>query len=697
MISHVNRIRFAGISTKTKLKEKILYINDIEKVLDDPDSLSEILREWVGDVSPDVSRGTDGRVRMRYVGGYLCSVDDFPDRCMRLRKIYLHYHHKKSDPGPIAYHIIISWEENARVSNEEVYKLGCLILKGLGNYPGIIGAHITPEVDETGVLRGVCKHCHILVCAYPDCFDGPPKKLIPGRGNIYIRTIADQIGIAFKQKILVRPDNGRTHGYYLATDDEAWVRQLRKTVDECATEAKEWDDFQGRLRERGCDVKRCGAVLQYSKGTYPPIVDKRLGREYTEWGLQKKWDPVGAVLDDPQLLEALEAVHGKLYAKIPLGGWEFTENFYTYPLGENTLNFAPEVLESYFERDEDYHILVGNPQMEYIVRGHQILDYLGINAADSTENSLTAMRRRAWEIERIRRQAERTCERELWMRSEMSRCIVAKDCYAPYMRRHNVPGGETPILSLNPDGTHKSLAEEFLLRLCASVLPEFDPSPYCFVFKRETEEDRLRSMKLSAASEAWCIAVSEYDVRSQAEFEDAARAAKKFYEAAAKDAAMVKLNLTSKKAVYEDMEECRLAAKAYKECLISGETCELTDEERERVVKRFEEAQEKLERYMITNWHECEMICKEYHYMKELLPKLEQLAAARFEQAKKLEYGLWYERAKRMEIAHSLDHDNKQQEEPSRSKCSLTEQILRANSRVKKSEHSHTLERDIEK
>ena len=382
--------------------KEITYIKDPSKVFNDQFKVHQIDLFSDQDIAKnfirDVSLGSKNNLQVRYSSTYRCKENEFKDKCQQLKQLYLHYHGKKADNGPLAYHVVLSWPHNASVSDEEVYHIGCKFLQKLGNYPAILGAHIDPVMDENlKVLRGTQKHCHMLICAYPDTFDEMPRKLDFGLNKQKLREISDTLAIEYGQSIIVNADFERSHSYYAALKSktgESWVYDLIDNAEAAFNAATNFNDYKSMLERAGYTIKSFGGDLLYCTPNHE-IAARNLRWKFTSYGLNARWpDRQRTVKDDT--LSKLQKMHSTLYADIPLGGQPSPNAVCKrFSLTSDVAHdYSAEVLGSYFVPEVQYRISNENQEFLLNANGRQILDFLGVEEknVDLRENFIKKVR-----------------------------------------------------------------------------------------------------------------------------------------------------------------------------------------------------------------------------------------------------------------------------------------------------------------
>lgn len=647
MVTKVTRVKKEGEGGKGRLRYLQMYVADPAKVLKDDYQIGEIDFKLSSDFTYDISEKTDG-VRVRLVGGYRCEVDDFPDRVMELRDLYMYYRHLNKDDGPIAYHIVLSWPPGAIVSDEDVYRIGCLLLQALGDYPGIIGAHIEPTWDDKHEYwTGEQKHAHIIVCAYPDTFEKIPRKVRLGRGNSKIRELADQLAIEYKQGVIVAPDNARAHDYAIAKGLNSWIRQMRERAESAADEAADMDTYIQLLAVKDVLLHQQGDRLIYQMGEHY-ATGRSLGRPFTRDGLRARWK--GEVLQDETSgcpLDALDTSGGELFVEIPLGGTPETTACYRFALDDRALAYSDDVLRGYFPTHVQYAVTDSDQKVRCEVTGKQILDYLGVGVDGDTVKGVdheVAMKRIERAQERVRRQIEKRCESQLWAQDrELARAL----------RRQELGGGsrwvhpgehEVVYYNRNPDGSQKTFSECVMLMLCYYTIPDFPLEDYC---QRELVRPKKKSPdgtavfgpadpRLQAGMDAMRIEREE-GIENYWDLYTRLREAEMRYEDVAERLAEVNEKLLRDRDLYSDLMRCRKARYQLRR-LQRGECEDLSEEECEAIVGEYEEAVSKVKDHIGGHWTDWERVIANYRHLLDIKVGLQQAVYAEYERKERLRF-----------------------------------------------------------
>lgn len=591
---------------------------------------------------------------LRYICGYRCAIDSFESRCQDLKQLYLHYHRRKSDRGPIAYHIILSWPANTLISDHEVFHIGCQFLQELGPYPAVLGAHIEPCWDELKQrLTGTQKHCHMLVSAYPDDNSAPiaPSKLDLGHYSIKAREISDMLAIDHAQEIIVSADIKRNRTYNLATDDTTYVNQLITLCEDAARQAHSWPEYQAALFSKGCTLEKRGPTWIYTVSTpdgEKHIPERSLGTALSEESLCKRWLPQPEHRLD-LFLSATYKSGKNAFIQIPLGGRRHKEQMCClFPLDAAT-QYGVDVLKSYFSDHQFYTIVDNEEQFLCNASGSAILDYLGVNSVENSENFFSpADYQRSCpkeelcdridrQIARITYQINHDCE----MHTED---LLLRDIYnyERWMRRGCPPPSQQWELApyhdycRHADGSQKTLGELLLELLLMHICPEkFDPD--CYESKRYVPALSLSpNYEIQAIMDT--IAIWEQEKDTWLTIEDAAHDAERQYKHAAADLAEVELALKDNTVLFSVAEYCRKTRAFLEARLRELGSVDAVKAQHPKEFAAYEAAVITAKQHAIRNWGEVMSLCAQHKHLQSLQPILLSTVAAEFERMKKLEF-----------------------------------------------------------
>lgn len=657
-----------------EIQKKIDYITDASKVHSCRVSLSDINllsdADWLRDFSNLVDVWASNTDYVRLVSAYRCTIDDFPQRCDYLEQLYIQARGLNKATGPIARHLVFSWPSDAQISDKEVLVCTQKCICALGPYPSILGTHVEP-VFEGKLLRGLCKHCHVLICTYPDEFDTMPHKLSLGKGNIKIREINDKIGIQCGQAILVHPDLKRSQSFYMAIKaklGESWVKDLSGAAEKAANAASNMEEYRAILHDHGYSVDRdARGLLRYYTQDGHQITAPKLGQQFTEEQLALRWEGISERTSG-KFLEELQQNNGLLHVNIPLGGVPNPKTYYPFPLDESTLRYSEKTLKSYFLPGADYTITNQHDVPLATVDGGQILDLLAVDPyKTSLQQELEKARLDRIEIlrERIDYQIARTCEEQIQ--------VAQLRCKYYLERKEKEKKQDKQIVyrydySRRPNGEERTWLEEFFLLICTICIPDFfiEDYSYCYQcdeydpvakkYTRLTPKDpvTLPAMQVTCSELQpffdMLITLRQEGICAN-ELKDAARSADVQYNFIRDGLTLVTEKLEHEQELYDTIREyIQIEPQVRAAVLQARGDLDILEINHKELLDKYRNIVNVVRSYAIENWINLNQIADEYKYLASLKPMLEKAAAAEYERREKLELAQYTYALKQVEI-----------------------------------------------
>ena len=645
MICHVYAVH---LRSGKSLREHVAYVTSPEKTIPPvADERHVLLGALPNTMLQELVVTDDGEVAAQYVGAYLTTPEELEERVDYLREAYCAYHASaRGDEDPIiAYEIIVSAPVGERVSDQTMYLFAGELLAELRDYPGVWGTHISPVWDEKiGLLRGVAKHDHILISAFPDVPHEMPSKLDLGRWNQRLKEIVDRLAIEHGLQILVDADQGRADSYVTAIQTKrgkSWLNNARKELAELAEEADSWESYLAALEEHSYSVQRLGPKLCYHLPGDHQVMDYRLGRAYTPEYLETRWRAKREGMIDETLDAATELSDGKLFVRIPLGG-RFKDATETYRccLQTQAQYSSEEALKSYYQRDCMYTIEDEDGNAICRAEGEQILRYLGVGMDTQAEASLLPEhqrvyeRRLAWHLARIEREADQTCE-------QYTQSAAVRFTYECRRRRQERAEGrkvekpkQKPYVR-EPEEDYPAIY--WLVRLlCWLLVPDVADRLWGPKFSEEDFVIPPPNEKLQTLVDAWAIEreeniVSEFDLWIK--LDDT----RQRYEKLTTELAEIDLQLEDLRPLLEKMERCLSAQVTFDACCYGAISIDEVRRDYPAAVTAYEEAVRDLAQECITDWQVLEAMLQHCRMLEAQRPLLLQAIAAEYERIKKLE------------------------------------------------------------
>lgn len=217
--------------------------------------------------------------------GINCNADSVAEDFKICEQMY-HRHKtetlKDGHKANSAFHVILSYK-GTDIDPEIVHKMGVEYAERLcgDEFQAFVCTHLNTNNW----------HDHILINAY--ALDGKHKFLDEWKMYKKLREIADEISIEYGLPINVNGQDSRKAGKnlsykeYMETEEGAsWKAQIRKDLDACIASSDTYDDVIGRMKSLGYDIQDNKNSKTFVTET-AKIRDRRLGREYTEDGINE--------------------------------------------------------------------------------------------------------------------------------------------------------------------------------------------------------------------------------------------------------------------------------------------------------------------------------------------------------------------------------------------------------------------------
>ena len=196
------------------LSAHIDYVMDPIKVVPQSGNSAALLPRFSTAIQPVQLIASDGSPHYGYAGGYLTTPAELEQRIDYLRSIYEYYRPSARTRGPIAYQVVLSASPDELISDQEIFDFTSEVVTHL-QYPAVWASHIRPVWDERWqLLRGMCKHSHIIISGFPDDPYDMPQKLVLGLHYRRLREIVDRLAIEHGYEIIVDADVRRSSTYY---------------------------------------------------------------------------------------------------------------------------------------------------------------------------------------------------------------------------------------------------------------------------------------------------------------------------------------------------------------------------------------------------------------------------------------------------------------------------------------------------
>ena len=635
------------------LEYYINYVQNPAKVLPETDPALHNLQNQLPDtVLQEILTTEDGQAIPVYASAYMTTPEELVERVEYLQEVYQSYHgDARGMDGPIAYHIIVSAAPAERASDQEVHLIAVELAEELGAYPGVIATHIKPVWDERlNIWRGLVKHSHLVVSAFPDTVHEMPKKLNLGYRHKHLREISDRIAIEHGLQILVDADHGKSDSYYAVMQGKkgaSWMEAAREALSEAVAAAKDRGDYESKVAEAGYGLQQIGRDFLYTTTGGHQVMGRKLGRAFTAERLETRWaaEREGAI--DMELEKA--ALKNKLlYVHLPLGG-RFKDAKARYRCNLQTLmqTYSEDTLQSYFQRGCMYDITDEEGNRVCRAEGQQILDYLGVGDAWERGRELpleVRQRRLEWHLDRVRKEADRTCERQTEsaaLRYEY-RCarMTAEDIereqkwwdrYLESMKPRYVLADwaqalpETCIIILMIIECLSPYREE-------SIFVEVCPERPAIIGGSYSWHGQQAQRTMDAITIA-----QDHGIHSIAELEVIFGEAQSRYDRLAKELAEVNLQLEDIEPIIAAVRRCQKARSKFDACSARVSSYAELLRTDPNVARAYESSVRAVGKETVEQWGSIERICLHYDMLKAKRPMLLQAVAAEYERLRKLE------------------------------------------------------------
>ncbi len=619
------------------LSHHIDYVTDPTKVLPDHDnSLGFLLEQSSTPTLQEIFVTESDKITAAYVSGYLTTPDELTARVNYLQQVYLHYRPSaRVYHGPIAYQVVLSAAPDEHISDQDMHTFAGEVV-GFFQHAAIWATHIRPVWDERwGLLRGMCKHSHILVAAFPDITYEIPQKLRLGYHYQRLREVVDRLAIKHGYQVLVDADLHKSSSYYgtmCAKKGDSWLQTARDELSALIEESVSRSDYEQLLSKRGYALRQIGPDFCYDLPNSHRAMGHTLGRKYTLESLEARWAAAHEGSIDSQLTRA-EIEFGPLYVRIPLGGaFKDAKTYYRCSLRVLATTYLEGSLVSYFQRGCIYEILDANGNLVRRAEGQQLLNYLGCgpSAWVRTEDlSLETRKRRLdWHLQRIALEAERRCE--YYTQSAELRYEYKSRWYHEHCDQLEDEIRVEPNLAAYAE---KTMIEILLLRILEDLIPTFDSGLWKAY---RLSEVRANNEKCQRSVDACAIMRAE-GIDSALELDLRTTEARHRYDQLVQDLADINLQLEALHPLMRAMSRCREAREAFDSCCARAESFDALCTCYPEVVQAYEDAVSTVGHEVISQWASFRELSLHYQVLKSRQPMLRQAVSAELERKQKLE------------------------------------------------------------
>ena len=635
MICHVHPVyAYKGSSS---LAYCVDYITTPIKVLPATDAdIISFMNSSSEDVLQEVFITESGKVSAQYVSGYLTSPEEIVERISYLEDIYTHYHgDARAHSGPVGYHVVISAAHDEHISDQEMHQFSGKILELIG-YPGIWATHIRPVWDENWEMpRGMSKHSHMLISAFPDTVNEMPYKLDFGLNHERLKVLVDELAIQHGYQVVIDADLKRSNTHYgklKAKKGDSWVESARQELSSIAKEATDRSNYERLVTKRGYDLQQIGPDFHYSFPNGHRAMGHTLGREFTLEFLENSWNAQREGCVDSQLDQSMKAC-GELYVRLPLGGnFKKAKEHYCCNLQVLATTCTEQTLASYFQRGCMYNITDEHGNFVRRAEGQQILDFLGYGDAswDASEELSREIRKRRleWHLKRLQAELDRICERY----TEDAQLRYEYKCR--WRHEHWDPSYDKTWIEPKPGvWAEKSTLEILLLRLLEDLVPTFDSG--LWQEYRLSEVQRLDE-KIQRSANALAT-LSEEGIDNAHELTVRTAEVRHRYDQLSQELAEIDLSLEGLQPLLNAMHQCKEARDAFDACCARSESFTDLKQTYPDEVQAYEDAVSAVGQKAIAQWRSVEQIISHCRMLEAKRAMLRKAIATEFERKRKLE------------------------------------------------------------
>lgn len=376
---------------------KRTVINTLDEFDENPDRFFIENEENIGRVFDYMAN--EDKTNGIYVSGYRCdpkrAIDDFRSTWDAYKLDNGELLETDNNNETMAFHLVQSFPEDLKISDEEVHQCGLELLQKMKDYQGVVCSHVHPVVDEEGEVHGRCKHNHILINAYKD-LNGignelPSKRKYHDCKETYeqLQFWNDEIAIDHGLPIIINPDLEKVYSWSESTkikQGQSWKERVRWDIEAARRGTSNWNEFVSYMKEEGYEIRDGGKHITYTAPNGNKIRAERLGRSFMKENLELYWalrnrtecDVARAQRDNgaPPLAHVDLAEDGPLTVDIPLGAHnkEGERRYYTLPLVK--ADRPRQVLNTYFFGNDLYDIKNADGKVVLTTTGTEIVDYL---------------------------------------------------------------------------------------------------------------------------------------------------------------------------------------------------------------------------------------------------------------------------------------------------------------------------------
>ena len=272
MICKIWGIKARKNNIKKGVADSIRYVKDEEKTnvvdVEFPFFDEDVFADEIDIINNDNDLNSvinymknEHKTKKVYVSGYLCDPEKATDEFYITKEKNLDRVGKTLEDEANknqAFHIVQSFPDDLDISDNEVHQCGIELCKKLEKYQAVITSHLHPVYDEHGVLRGKCKHNHILINSHMN-----PEFIDPSRPNVIhyndckesyaqLRDWNDEIAIAHGFPVILNQENDKIYSWFETeknNEGKSWKQRVRLDIENNMQLATSWPEFKELMRK----------------------------------------------------------------------------------------------------------------------------------------------------------------------------------------------------------------------------------------------------------------------------------------------------------------------------------------------------------------------------------------------------------------------------------------------------------------
>lgn len=340
----------------------------------------------------------------KYISGYMCNPETAVQEFLEVKEQNLGQHGKtlSDETGNWAFHIIQSFPENLKISDDEVHQCGRELCEKLGLYQAVICSHVHPVIDDENEVTGKCKHNHILINSHIH-----PSKLDPQHMDVFkyhncretylqLQKWNDEISIAHGLPIIRNPELGKGYSWFKSqkeNEGESWTKQVAIDIKKTMRFCSNWEEYKKQMTEQGYFIRKAGKTITYyapehSETRKQQIREQRLGKECTKKELERYWETMRKAKTNKALYASNESEIAlikdlvnqydiSLFAEVVWSRKEDNGKPYILdiPIVNQRRKMAEETIHTYFEADKTYNLCTSDNMPVAQVTGQDLFDY----------------------------------------------------------------------------------------------------------------------------------------------------------------------------------------------------------------------------------------------------------------------------------------------------------------------------------